>query len=78
MACWAGNIRMKYDHNNFGSDIFVTLVALDAKIKIGRRDGDVTISPEEFLSIDMSKSLILSMNIPPQPDNVINVIFFVT
>ncbi|KAB7507046.1 Indole-3-acetaldehyde oxidase [Armadillidium nasatum] len=71
MGSWAGNMRMKYDHNEFTSDIFVTLVALEAKLKIGRCDGDVTeVSPEEFLSTDMNKSFILSMKIPQQPDNV--------
>ncbi|RXG50793.1 Xanthine dehydrogenase 1 [Armadillidium vulgare] len=36
-----------------------------------RCDGDVSeVSPEEYLSTDMSKSFILSMKIPQQPDNV--------
>ncbi|XP_076057313.1 uncharacterized protein LOC143034854 [Oratosquilla oratoria] len=72
VGSWAGNLMMKHQHNEFPSDIFLTLLAVETKITIadaaaGGQTSTVTL--EEFLNEDMDRKLILSMTIPALPEN---------
>ena len=64
---------LKHVHHEFPSDIFLTLAAIDAKIVIGKAEDSTTseVTLEEFLETDMSRSVILSLKIAEQTDNVL-------
>ncbi|KAJ8952860.1 hypothetical protein NQ314_007466 [Rhamnusium bicolor] len=55
----AGNLMIKYNHNEFQSDIFLLLETYDATIVLVDIQGnEIGIGPREFLNIDMDKRLI--------------------
>lgn len=62
---------MKHAHQGFQSDIFLTLLAAGAELTIGHATDASTshLSLEEFLAADMSRSIILSVSLPPAPPN---------
>ncbi|XP_018017026.2 xanthine dehydrogenase 2 [Hyalella azteca] len=69
---WAGNLMLKNRHNEFPSDIFLTLACCDATLLIGNA---VTRRPEqvkviELPSYDMNMKVIVGMSIPPQPTGI--------
>lgn len=70
-GCWAGNLMMKHAHNKFQSDIFLTLLAADAELTIGNsKDASIThMDLEQFLKTDMSRSVIISISLPPATTN---------
>ncbi|KAL7640339.1 UNVERIFIED_CONTAM: hypothetical protein RMT77_008603 [Armadillidium vulgare] len=71
VASWAGNLMMKYDHHDFNSDIFLTLVGLDAQLEIGSSLGKITEIPiDQFLTFNMENKIILSMTIPKPEEDV--------
>ncbi|XP_001654510.2 xanthine dehydrogenase [Aedes aegypti] len=62
----AGNLSMKNQHNEFPSDLFLILEAVGAKITLAEAGGKIlTVSPNEFCNIDMSKKILLSVVLPP-------------
>lgn len=64
----AGNLSIKIAHNEFPSDIFLLLEAIDAKININSVDGLIrTYSPKECLSLDMKQRVILNVVLPKLP-----------
>ncbi|KAF2353566.1 CO dehydrogenase flavoprotein C-terminal [Trinorchestia longiramus] len=68
---WAGNLMLKNRHNDFPSDVFLTLSVCDATLLIGNA---VTGKPEhlkviDFPAYDMTKKVIVGMSIPPMPAN---------
>lgn len=72
VGSWVGNLMLKRTYPEFCSDIFISLVAIDARIQIERVDQTtLDIEPEQILSIDMSKAVVISMKIPSQPENTI-------
>lgn len=62
---------MKHAHPGFQSDIFLTLLAVEAELTVGHaKDASTThMNLEEFLTTDMSRSVILSLSIPPASSN---------
>ncbi|XP_068204134.1 uncharacterized protein [Palaemon carinicauda] len=70
IGSWAGNLMMKHQHREFPSDIFLTLLAADAKLMIQNQNSLTpdSVSLERFLQIDMTRSIIVSMSLPPIPD----------
>ncbi|XP_064107764.1 uncharacterized protein LOC135216406 [Macrobrachium nipponense] len=70
MGSWAGNLMMKHQHREFPSDIFLTLLAADATLMIQNQNSltPVSVSLERFLQMDMSRNIIVSMTLPPMPD----------
>ena len=62
----AGNLMLKHGHNDFPSDIFILLEAVKAKVVIkSKADGEVKASPIEFLGLEMKKSVVVRIEIPP-------------
>ncbi|XP_070000799.1 uncharacterized protein [Penaeus vannamei] len=70
-GCWAGNLMLKHAHMGFQSDIFLTLLVAGAELTLGHaHDGSTShIDLEQFLQTDMSRSVILSVSIPPASAN---------
>nr|BAS67018.1 aldehyde oxidase [Penaeus japonicus]BBC28100.1 aldehyde oxidase [Penaeus japonicus] len=68
---WAGNLMLKHAHVGFQSDIFITLLMAGAELTLGHaHDGSPThIDLEQFLQTDMSRSVILSVSLPPATVN---------
>ncbi|XP_063609254.1 uncharacterized protein LOC134783340 [Penaeus indicus] len=64
---WAGNLMLKHKHPEFPSDIFLTLLAVDAQLTlIDANTTDTTqVDLETFLRTDMSRRLITSVILPP-------------
>lgn len=62
---------MKHAHQGFQSDIFLTLLAVNAELTVGHaEDGSTSyMNLEQFLTTDMSRSVILSMSLPPASAN---------
>ncbi|XP_056643711.1 xanthine dehydrogenase-like isoform X1 [Diorhabda sublineata] len=55
----AGNLMMKYQHNEFQSDIFLLLETFNATIVIVDVDSnEIFVSPQAFLKTDMKKKVI--------------------
>ncbi|KAG7171465.1 Indole-3-acetaldehyde oxidase-like [Homarus americanus] len=64
---WAGNLMLKHKHPEFPSDIFLTLLGAGAQLTVNHADSPsaIQIDLEQFLQTDMSKSVILSVTLPP-------------
>ncbi|XP_018569701.1 xanthine dehydrogenase/oxidase-like [Anoplophora glabripennis] len=55
----AGNLMIKYNHNEFPSDIFLIMETYDAIIVIvDTEENESMVSPQEFLKKDMNKKVI--------------------
>lgn len=64
----AGNLSIKHAHNEFPSDIFLLLEAIDAKLTIVSTDGmTIKCSPSEYLTLNMSQHVILNVILPKLP-----------
>lgn len=61
----AGNLMIKYQHNEFQSDIFIILEAIDATVTIiDTNKKEVKRSPGEFLAYNMKGKVIKEITIP--------------
>ncbi|KAK3885385.1 hypothetical protein Pcinc_010383 [Petrolisthes cinctipes] len=71
IGSWAGNLMMKHSHRGFQSDIYLTLLAAGAELTLGHAADASTshINLEQFLVADMSRSIILSVSLPPALPN---------
>ncbi|XP_077297593.1 uncharacterized protein LOC143919252 [Arctopsyche grandis] len=58
-----GNLSIKHEHNEFQSDIFVMLEAVGATISIVSSGNIYTMSPLEYLSMDMKGKVIHRVNL---------------
>ncbi|CAG9836996.1 unnamed protein product [Diabrotica balteata] len=55
----AGNLMIKYRHNEFPSDIFLILETFNASIRLVDVDGNESFcTPQEFLRVDMTRRVI--------------------
>uniref|UniRef100_A0A6P7EZ01 Xanthine dehydrogenase-like n=1 Tax=Diabrotica virgifera virgifera TaxID=50390 RepID=A0A6P7EZ01_DIAVI len=55
----AGNLMIKYRHNEFPSDIFLLLETFNASIRLVDVDGNESFcTPQEFLRVDMTRRVI--------------------
>ncbi|XP_061392390.1 uncharacterized protein LOC133327873 [Musca vetustissima] len=64
----AGNIYTKKEHEEFPSDIFLTLEALNAQVVVGySTEKRETMSLSDYLKDSTSKSVIISFELPPYP-----------
>nr|XP_053649189.1 uncharacterized protein LOC128700182 isoform X1 [Cherax quadricarinatus]XP_053649190.1 uncharacterized protein LOC128700182 isoform X1 [Cherax quadricarinatus]XP_053649191.1 uncharacterized protein LOC128700182 isoform X1 [Cherax quadricarinatus]XP_053649192.1 uncharacterized protein LOC128700182 isoform X1 [Cherax quadricarinatus] len=72
IGSWAGNLMLKHKHPEFPSDIFLTLLLANAQLTLCHADSLTTtqIDLEQFLQTDMSRGIILSVTLPPMPENV--------
>ncbi|KAI8431845.1 hypothetical protein MSG28_004418 [Choristoneura fumiferana] len=70
----AGNLMTKHQHNDFQSDIFVLFETVGAFLTIqtivtlflvDHSGNRTTVTPEEFLKIDMRSKIILNILLPP-------------
>lgn len=71
IGSWSGNLMLKHAHQEFQSDIFLTLLAAEAELTIGSADDASTthMGLEQFLRTDMTKKVILSVTFPPASPN---------
>jgi len=61
----AGNLMIKNGHNDFPSDVFISLETLGATLDIVSWDGSTTsISVADFVTYDMNRKFIKKINIP--------------
>lgn len=61
----AGNLSLKYAHNEFPSDIFLILEGCGAKLTIvDSTNTQTVVTPAEYLSLDMTKKCILQVTFP--------------
>ncbi|XP_049839222.1 uncharacterized protein LOC126284382 [Schistocerca gregaria] len=66
----AGNLSIKHMYQEFPSDIFLILEAADARINIVDRNGaQLTLSPAEYLKIDMNHKIIKNITLPSYDDS---------
>ena len=66
----AGNLMLKHTHQDFPSDIFLLLEALNADVAIRSTNGSVqTVKPEQFLATEMDKKIIFYVLMPQYGDN---------
>ncbi|XP_055537408.1 xanthine dehydrogenase/oxidase-like [Wyeomyia smithii] len=62
----AGNLCIKNQHKEFPSDLYLILEAVGAKLTIAELGGKTkTVTPAEFVSLDMNKKIILNIILPP-------------
>ncbi|XP_055607619.1 xanthine dehydrogenase-like [Uranotaenia lowii] len=62
----AGNLMIKHEHPEFPSDIFLLLETIGASLTVlTSKETSLTVSPKEFLSINMSKKVIKHITFPP-------------
>ncbi|XP_049838711.1 xanthine dehydrogenase-like [Schistocerca gregaria] len=65
----AGNLSIKHMYQEFPSDIFLILEAADAKINIVDRNGaQFSVSPAQYLKINMNHKIIKNITLPPYDD----------
>ncbi|CAH1116797.1 unnamed protein product [Phaedon cochleariae] len=65
----AGNLMIKYKHNEFPSDIFVLLETFNATLVIvDADDNDILCSPNNFLKVDMRRRVIKNIILPALDD----------
>ncbi|PAA73149.1 hypothetical protein BOX15_Mlig031927g1 [Macrostomum lignano] len=61
---WAGNLMMKHDHPGMGSDIFITMEASKAMVKIAHSRSVKEYTLTDFLQLDMRGQLIVGAVLP--------------
>lgn len=68
MGTLAGNLSIKHGRNEFPSDIFIFLEALDAKIVVMGTNSKLTkVSVMDYLQMDMQKKVIIKLILPARP-----------
>ncbi|CAD7078516.1 unnamed protein product [Hermetia illucens] len=60
----AGNLMIKYEHNEFVSDIFAMLLTVDARIIIANTSSHVSVTLLEFLNFNMTRQIIVKIVLP--------------
>uniref|UniRef100_A0A1I8HFL2 FAD-binding PCMH-type domain-containing protein n=1 Tax=Macrostomum lignano TaxID=282301 RepID=A0A1I8HFL2_9PLAT len=63
-ASWAGNLMMKHRHQDFPSDVFITLEAAKTVIKVADEQGTQDHVLTDFLRLDMRGKVIVSAKLP--------------
>ncbi|GAB0087782.1 hypothetical protein DMENIID0001_021290 [Sergentomyia squamirostris] len=75
----AGNLMTKHDHPDFYSDPFLLLETVGATITIVDTTGnEVSVTPENFLSINMDKKVITNIIMPQWDPNLYQLCTFKT
>eukprot|EP00731_Ephydatia_muelleri_P028954 Em0020g598a len=64
VGSWAGNLMLTHDHSDFPSDVFTVMAAAGATVTIANARGSSSFSLWDFLDLEMSYSVIVSMTIP--------------
>lgn len=68
MGTLAGNLSIKHKHNEFPSDIYIFLEALDANIVVIGTDSKVSKVPvAEYLKMEMNKKIIIKIIVSARP-----------
>ena len=65
---WSGNIMMKYNHNDFPSDVFVCLETVDATVTIvgpNATTPPLTCRLSQFLTVPLQGKLVFLVNFGP-------------
>ena len=65
-----GNLMLKHAHPDFPSDLFLLVETIGAKLIIKSYDAleSVSVTPLEFLTLNMNKKAILFLEFPPTTD----------
>ncbi|XP_071054779.1 xanthine dehydrogenase-like [Onthophagus taurus] len=61
----AGNLSIKYEHNEFPSDIFLILEGVGATLNIVSKDKTQTVTLVDYLKMDMKQKVIKEVTFPP-------------
>ena len=65
VGTWAGNLMLTHSNDNFPSDVYTIMEAVGAKVTIATSATDSkSYSLQDFLSVAMTTSVIVSMEIP--------------
>ena len=65
-----GNLMLKHSYQDFPSDLFLLIEAIGAKLMIKSPDvPSVSVSPLEFLAMDMNKKVLMYIEFPPTTDS---------
>lgn len=64
IASWAGNLMLTHDHDNFPSDVFTIMEAAGATVTVATANGTGEYPLWDLLSLNMSNSVIVSLQIP--------------
>lgn len=65
VGTWAGNLMLTHNNSDFPSDVYTIMEAVGAKVTIATSaTASKSYSLQEFLSIAMTTSVIVSMEIP--------------
>ncbi|KAK4312005.1 hypothetical protein Pmani_016533 [Petrolisthes manimaculis] len=73
VGSWAGNLMMKHKHQEFPSDLFLTLMVCEARLVLQSADtpeNTMEVTIQQFLDTDMSRKIIHSIILPPLETNV--------
>ena len=70
IGSWAGNLLMKYNHNDFPSDVFTCFETIGAVLYVNSPDKSIVkVSLVDFLKLDMRGKFISGAAIPPYDKN---------
>ncbi|XP_022343245.2 uncharacterized protein LOC111136587 [Crassostrea virginica] len=69
LGSWAGNLMLKHKHPEFQSDVYTMLETVGAQLEIVVNGETKTIPISQFLSQDMTDSIIIAMILNSIPDN---------
>ena len=65
-----GNLMLKHSYQDFPSDLFLLIETIGAKLMIKSPDvPSVSVSPLEFLAMDMNKKVLMYIEFPPTTDS---------
>eukprot|EP00045_Choanoeca_perplexa_P016293 m.218258 g.218258 ORF g.218258 m.218258 type:complete len:1312 (+) comp17218_c0_seq1:61-3996(+) len=68
-ACWAGNLMMCHDNDDFPSDIATVFLGVGAMLTVVDASGSQTVTMADFLGLDMKAKVIVSVLIPALAKN---------
>ncbi|KAG1683136.1 Xanthine dehydrogenase [Nymphon striatum] len=79
-GCWAGNLKMKHDHNEFPSDMFTIMETAGATLTIGNNDGTLVqdIKPSDFFKMEMKGKILTKLTLKRRTSNHIMRTFKIT
>ncbi|XP_072949512.1 xanthine dehydrogenase/oxidase-like [Epargyreus clarus] len=64
-----GNLMVKHRQHTFSSDVFLLLESVGATLTIMSAADTIEVTPEHFLSLDMTGKLITNIKLPPLSKN---------
>ncbi|CAL4121735.1 unnamed protein product, partial [Meganyctiphanes norvegica] len=71
MASWGGNIMMKHRHQDWASDLFLTLAVIGTQIKLQLQgtEEELITDLHDFLGLNMDKGILIACVLPPMKED---------